>query len=722
MIKVKESKISFFTAAITLAAIICLCRLLPTTLTKAESNSGTLGILGVTYIGGDGFVIRTDDDTADFNADASFISVFDKNGNELKVNEGSFSGGSGSLSFSLVGAPGCEMVGGGKLLFKKGFYVSSSGKKLAEDNSWSSEKTDGETFILVFSEVKPDEKSESSESFDNSESPKNSGSSESCESSAKQSEQGKTSEELSASETAGEEESQSEEIVESDEPFAIDEPFPIDEPFAIDEPFPIDEPTDESKTTSESESSEISESESSEISESESDESNESNESDGGEAVRPSFNIGGNKGDNNSVADGSDNNDGKDDNTEISDVKIEEINAEKDFYVLKIGEEATVLLMVLPENATEKYTYSFTTENVATYENSILKGVVAGETELVFKAENAEKRIKIIVLGDDELYEATPEFGNSALKIRLSESVLFDNYVYSAEQITEATKFIVLSGCEIKAVHSETADNGGCIIIEFAAADENSYAVVGKGFPIYSALNGKSVKIGTIANDISLRFVGGKTEEIIGCEEIIIPESVKILLFQTEKLDVKTVPENVNFGKPTFSSDNEEIATVDEDGNITAVMRGKCKITVTFLTPAGSVLKKTVDVEVYDEIVDITRDTDIVLTIKDNKIIAGDLEFTFTYKSGLVIKKTIQNATLGYKTDESGNFIGTISFIEDGEEYSFEVPVSLNISGCGGGCNDGCGSAIKDNHGVLTGYILALVLSAVFIFINKKTG
>lgn len=699
MIKVKESKISFFTAAITLAAIVCLCRLFPTTLTKAESNSGTLSILGVTYIGGDGFVIRMDDDTADFNADASFISVFDKNGNELKVDEGSLSGGSGSLSFSLVGAPGCEKVGGGKLLFKKGFYVSSSGKKLAEDNSWFSEETDGETFILVFSEFKPDEKSESSESSDNSESPENSGSSESCESSAMQSEQNKTSEKLSASETAGEEESQSGEIFESDEPFPMDGPFPIDEP------------TDESKITSESESNETSESE-----------SDESNESDGGEAERPSFDIGGNKGDNDSAADGNDDNDGKDDNTKISDVKIEEINAEKDFYVLKIGEEATVLLTVIPENATEKYTYSFTTENVATYENFILKGVAAGETELVFKAENAEKRIKIIVLEDGKTYTATPEFGDSALKIRFSESVLFDNYVYSAEEITEATKFIVLSGCEIKAVHSETADNGGCIIIEFAAADENSYAVVGKGFPIYSALNGESVKMGTIANDISLRFVGGKTEEIIGCEEIIIPESMKILLFQTEKLDVKTVPENVNFGNPAFSSDNEEIATVDEDGNITAVMRGKCKITVTFLAPVGSVLKKTVDVEVYDEIVDITRDTDIVLTIKDDKIIAGDLEFTFTYKSGLVIKKTIQNATLGYKTDESGNFIGTISFIEDGEEYSFEVPVSLNISGCGSGCNDGCGAVIKGNHGVLTGYILALVLSAVFIFINRKTG
>lgn len=705
MIKVKESKISFLAAAIALAAIIGFCWLFPTTLTKAESNSGTLGILGVTYIGGDGFVIRTDDDTADFNADVNLISVFDKNGNELKVNAGSLSGGSGSLSFSLVGAPGCEIVGGGKLVFKKGFYVSLSGKKLAEDNAWSSEESDGETFILVFSEVKSDENTESpesSESPESAESLESSESSESCESSAEQSEPGEASEELSASETAGEEESQGEEIVESDEPF------------------PIDEPTDESEITSEDESNDTSESESDESNES--DENNESNEGDGREVVRPPFNIGGNKGDNDSAADDNDDNDGKDDNTEISEVKIEEINAEKDFYVLKIGEEATVSLTVLPENATEKYTYSFTTENVATYEDLTLKGVAAGETELVFKAENAEKRIKIIVLEDGETYTATPEFGDSALKIRLSESVLFDNHVYSAEEITEATKFIVLNGCEIKVVRSETTDNGSCIIIEFAATDDNSYAVVGKGFPIYSALNGESVKTGTIANDISLRFVGGKTEEIIGCEEIIVPENMKILLFQTEKVDVKTVPENVNFGRPTFSSDNEEIATVDEDGNITAVMRGKCKITVTFLTPAGSVLKKTVDVEVYDEIVDITRDTDIVLTIKDDKIIAGDLEFTFTYKSGLVIKKTIQNATLSYKTDESGNFIGTISFIEDGEEYYFEVPVSLKLSGCGDGCNDGCGAAIKGNHGVLTGYILALVLSAVFIFINRKAG
>lgn len=701
MIKVKESKISFLAAAIALAAIIGFCWLFPTMIIRAESNANELNILGVTYIGGDGFVIRTDDDTADFNADASFISVFDKNGNELKVNAGSLSGGSGSLSFSLVGAPGCGIVGGGKLVFKKGFYVSLSGKKIAEDNAWSSEEADGETFILVFSEVKSDENTESPESAESSESFE---SSESGESSAEQSEPDETSEELSASETAGEEESQSEEIVESDEPF------------------PIDEPTDESEITSEDESNDTSESESGESNES--DENNESNESDGGEVVRPPFNIGGNKGDNDSAADENDNddNDGKDDNTEISEVKIEEINAEKDFYVLKIGEEATVSLTVLPENATEKYTYSFTTENVATYENSKLKGVAAGETELVFKAENAEKRIKIIVLEDGETYTATPEFGDSALKIRLSESVLFDNHVYSAEEITEAAKFVFLNDCEIKAVRSETTDNGSYIIIEFAATDDNSYAVVGKGFPIYSALNGESVKTGTIANDISLRFVGGKTEEIIGCEEIIVPESMKILLFQTEKLDVKTVPENVNFGKPTFSSDNEEIATVDEDGNITAVMRGKCKITVTFLTPAGSVLKKTVDVEVYDEIVDITRDTDIVLTIKDDKIIAGDLEFTFTYKSGLVIKKTIQNATLSYKTDESGNFIGTISFIEDGEEYSFEVPVSLKLSGCGNGCNDGCGAAIKGNHGVLTGYIISLILSAAFIFINRKAG
>ncbi len=794
MIK-KESKFSIVATIALLATIACLCLLFPIKVTEAESDASPLKITGVVYGGSNGFVIRTDDKSAGTAVDLDLISVYDKNGNEMTIDPENFFCANGRMTFSLAECPEPTRLGGGKVIFGKGFRVSAGGRELLSDDVWISESADKETGVVTFykqtktetSEVDPAESSpigetdspsgsvSGSENNSETESENNSEISSASESeslSDRQSdfESNSESEESSESESEENSESESEEISESDEPFPIDEPAESESTNESEE-ISASESTDESKETSESkstneseeisasestnesketsesesldesesgdsESNSVSDSESNSESESESEsdsnsesesDSNSDSESDsdsesksGGEVVRPPFNIGGNNGGNK----GKNGSEVSDDGGEVSSVKIEEIRTGKDFYVLKIGEEATISLTVLPENATEKYSCSFTADGVATYENFTIKGVAAGETELTFKAENAEKSIKIIVIEDGETYTVTPEFGDAVLKIKLSENVLFGEYVYSEEEKAEAAKFIRASGCKISAVRTEASESGNYIVIEFTAADENSYAIVGKGFPIYSSLNGAGVKLGTTENDVKTKFDSGNTAEIVDCEEIVVPKNMKILLFATEKLDVKTVPENVNFGKPTYSSDNEEIAVTDENGNVTAVMRGKCKITVTYVTSDGTTLEKTVDIEVYDEIVDITRDTDIVLTVKDGKIIAGDLEFTFTYKSGLVIKKTIQNATLGYRTDESGNFIGTISFIEDGKDYSFEVPVSLNFSGCKEGCNEGCGSgcgsAINGNHGLLTGYVISLILSAAFIFINGK--
>lgn len=770
MIK-KESKFSIIATIALLATIAFLCLLFPIKVTEAESDASPLKITGVVYGGSNGFVIRTDDKSAGTAVDLDLISVYDKNGNEMTIDSESFFCANGRMTFSLAECPEPTQLGGGKVIFGKGFRVSAGGRELLSDDVWISESADKETGVVTFykqtktetSEVDPAESSpigetdspsgsvSGSENNSETESENNSetnsaSESESLSDNRSDFESNSESEESSESESEENSESESEEISESDEPFPIDEPAESESTNESEE-ISSSESTDESKETSESESldeSESGDSESNSVSDSESNsesesesesdsnsesesDSNSDSESDsdsesksGGEVVRPTFNIGGNNGGNK----GNNGSEVSDDGGEVSSVKIEEIRTGKDFYVLKIGEEATISLTVLPENATEKYSCSFTADGVATYENFKIKGVAAGETELTFKAENAEKSIKIIVIEDGETYTVTPEFGDAVLKIKLSENVLFGEYVYSEEEKSVAAKFIRASGCKISAVRTEVSESGNYIVIEFTAADENSYAIVGKGFPIYSSLNGAGVKLGTTENDVKTKFDSGNTAEIVDCEEIVVPKNMKILLFATEKLDVKIVPENVNFGKPTYSSDNEEIAVTDENGNVTAVMRGKCKITVTYVTSDGTTLEKTVDIEVYDEIVDITRDTDIVLTVKDGKIIAGDLEFTFTYKSGLVIKKTIQNATFGYKTDESGNFIGTISFIEDGKDYSFEVPVSLNFSGCKEGCNEGCGSgcgsAINGNHGLLTGYVISLILSAAFIFINGK--
>ena len=688
MTRIKRSKFPVAAFICVIAAITLLCLLFPGKITGAEGNGGSLEIFGVRYSDMSGFLVETNDyDASDASgAKTSCISVYDKNGKKLKIDSENISGAGGTLYFSINGTPSAARIVGGKIVFGKGFRVSSGGPVLASEIVFTSESTDGETGIVSFKaiqnekpgqsvndgsknesvvggseetgkesvggETKPNESSgQTEETSVESESPakeqseieiespdetglKETGS---YETGSDETGSGETEE----SDRQGDDSSEAEDPL-SDEPSVIDIPYESDsgETSASDESVvKSDESAAISESDESSESSEIREStesvESSDGNESafesgkesgesngESEKSNEESEKSNGESevVRPPFNIGENRGESQGES-GNESGGSGDDSTKTT-VPIEEIKAEKDVYELKIGEKATVALTVLPENATEKYSVAFTSDGIAEYEEFTLKGIAAGETELVFKAENVEKRVKITVLS------------------------------------------------------GKTED-------------------------------------------------GDKKEDIIYCEKISVPKSVKILLFGTEKIEVKTIPENVNFGKPGFASDNEEIATVDEDGNVTAIFRGKCNITVSFPTSDGGTIEEVVEVEVYDEIVDITRDTDIVLTIKDGKIIADDLEFTFTYKSGLVIKKTIQNATLSYRKDENGKFIGTISFVEDGEEYSFEIPVSPDFSGCddgcGGGSDDGCGAAIVDNHGLLTGYIVVFVLSAAFIFINKKT-
>lgn len=712
MTRIKESKFPIVALIGLLTAIAFLCLLFPIGIADAGSDGDSLKIKNVLYTPSQGFTVQTNDNAGP-DAEISLISVYDKNGNELKIDPGSILYNGKRLFFTIENSLSAQ-INGGKIVFGRNFCVSqSSGLKLASEIVMISGAEDEETGTIQFNKteqsepvsaaptekesvqkIKPDEQTSQSEDFPT------------------ESESSATYQSGSESTSEIQSDSESTETAQSD-------PETASEPKSQSVEIPEDYESGKESGKPDYESNEESSEESSEksIKESAKESAKESGDN-SGKITTPPYKT--DKSDKESGG----NNKNSDECQTVLSVAIGEFKVEKDAYVLKIGEKATVAITVLPENATEKYSFVFTNEGIAGYEESVLKGIAAGETELVFKAENTEKRIKITVtdsdVTDDKVYTVTPVFGEAMLEIGLPGNITVSDHVYSEDEMSEAATFIDANGCKVSVIRTESASGGSRIVIGFVANGENAYAIIGKGFPIYSSLNGGSVKLGKTANAVGTRLIGGKTEEIVYCEKIIVPKKIKILLFQTEKLDVKTVPENVNIWKPIYSSDNNETAAVDEDGNVTAIARGKCKITVTFNGADGKIIEETVDVEVYDEIVDITRNTDIVLTIRDDKIIADDLEFTLTYKSGLVITKTIQNATLSYRKDENGKFIGTISFTEDGKDYSFDIPVSLNFSDCGSGCGGGCGSAISGNQGLLTGYSIVFVLSAVFVFINIK--
>lgn len=200
-------------------------------------------------------------------------------------------------------------------------------------------------------------------------------------------------------------------------------------------------------------------------------------------------------------------------------------------------------------------------------------------------------------------------------------------------------------------------------------------------------------------------------------EDFTAETNLEILLFGTAKLNPAIIPENATVGKFYYSSDNPEIATVSDDGTITAVSRGKCVITIILKGYNDLEISKQTEVFVYDEIEDIKCNSEIVLRVNENGIKADDLEFTFTYKSGLIITKTIQNATLRCVTDDDGKVKGVLSFTEDGEDYSFDIPVSFKAADCFEGCGNGCAS--EATNGVFEGYSLALLLAVALTIIKK---
>ncbi len=72
-----------------------------------------------------------------------------------------------------------------------------------------------------------------------------------------------------------------------------------------------------------------------------------------------------------------------------------------------------------------------------------------------------------------------------------------------------------------------------------------------------------------------------KTPEISIESVSVTPEKVELTKTGTQQLELTVLPENAAYGTPEWTIDNEEVATVDASGIVTAVAPGTANITVT---------------------------------------------------------------------------------------------------------------------------------------------
>ena len=224
--------------------------------------------------------------------------------------------------------------------------------------------------------------------------------------------------------------------------------------------------------------------------------------------------------------------------------------------------------------------------------------------------------------------------------------------------------------------------------ITFSSSNPNIISVDQSG-NIFGISSGKATITATAENGVSASItlnVYSKVEEIkLDIENLSLQEG------ENYSLKVTIYPEDATNKNVTFSSENSEIATVDQNGKITAIKEGTTKITVisqenqnnkeTQQNTSNNSIQKTVEVKVIKKLTEEELKFDDTLTVQGN-LISG-----FDYKNMTVdnIKKyitTIYDIEIeNYKGEkiETNQLVGTGSKIKikKGNETLAEYTVVL---------------------------------------------
>ena len=232
---------------------------------------------------------------------------------------------------------------------------------------------------------------------------------------------------------------------------------------------------------------------------------------------------------------------------------------------VSVGSEVTLSAQVLPEDTLDKtVTWESSDREIATVdENGVVTAHKSGTVQIIATAGSARAVCEL------KVNEPLTNF-----EIEESEITL---YIGKTKKLTGV--FTPENASDKTVVWSSTNE-------EVASVDENG---------VVTARSNGTAQIKGVSNDGSFEDVCNVTV-LIACEEIRLG-TTEAVLAPGEELEVETtvLPENAEDRSVTWASSNEEIATVDGNGKITAVSVGKATITV---KSNDNCAKNAVEVEV----------------------------------------------------------------------------------------------------------------------------
>ena len=232
--------------------------------------------------------------------------------------------------------------------------------------------------------------------------------------------------------------------------------------------------------------------------------------------------------------------------------------------------------------------------------------------------------------------------------------------------------------------------------------------------------SGETIIEGYVSKESTYRFNGDIWTRFEEFEDIEVKaEEVKVKIGQTIDGGFDRFPNTATEGVFTYTSDNENVATVNSSGMITGRNAGTAHITATLTSEVDSfkVKTKSISVTVYDGVLEVK----ITNATSQNpyKIKAGtDLDLAkFTaeaiYGSGKKEAVDLTNATVtGYDKNKLGNQILVIKVKVNDESFTVKAVVEVVKS------SSGCGGSIASTSVLLS--TLSLAGLALVLFKKKK--
>ena len=200
---------------------------------------------------------------------------------------------------------------------------------------------------------------------------------------------------------------------------------------------------------------------------------------------------------------------------------------------------------------------------------------------------------------------------------------------------------------------------------------------------------GKVTAVGAGTADITVALEEGnisstcEVKVVVPAEGVTAPETLNLEVNgeNTAQLDVKATPEDATDVTFTYESSNPEVATVDENGVVTAVANGEADITVTMTQKQET---DTATASAGENAVVMTATTHVVVITKLESLTFEKGEGTLTIGSSTTIKATVLPENASDQTitwSSSDESVATVD--EDGKVKAIKVGTATITASAG---------------------------------------